>query len=62
MMVRRERRPFALSLEQPMEGIIIDRMERNEALVSRYLNDPDFKRELFGLLARRVYDELRARP
>lgn len=53
---------FALSLAQPMEGIIIDRMERNEALVSRYLNDPDFKRELFGLLARRVYDELRARP
>ena len=50
---------FALSLKQPLDGIIIDRMERNEALVSRYLNDGQFQKEAFSLLARRLYDELR---
>jgi hypothetical protein len=28
------------------KGLIIDRMERNEKLVTRYLNDPEFQCEL----------------
>jgi type I restriction enzyme R subunit len=51
---------FALSLKAVMEGIIIDRMERNEELSSRYLNDSEFQQQAFGLMARRLYDELRA--
>jgi type I restriction enzyme R subunit len=51
---------FALSLKAVMEGIIIDRMERNEELSSRYLNDSEFQQQAFGLMARRLYEELRA--
>ena len=51
---------FALSLKQPMEGIIIDRMEHNEGLVSRYLNDAYFQKALFELMARRLHHEIKA--
>jgi len=51
---------FALSLKQPMTGIVIDRMERNEALVTRYLNDLKFQQQLDELMARRIYEEVRA--
>lgn len=50
---------FTLAQRQPMEGLIIDRMERNEKLVTRYLNDPEFQEVLFGLMAQRIYDEAR---
>lgn len=49
---------FALSLKQPMQGIVIDRMDRNEDIVSRYLNDSEFQSAVFEQLARRLYDEL----
>jgi type I restriction enzyme, R subunit len=50
---------FALALRQPIEGLIIDRMERNEKLVTRYLNDPEFQEVLFRVMAQRIYDEVR---
>jgi hypothetical protein len=34
-------------------------MERNEALVTRDLNDPDFQEVLSRLMAQRIYDEVR---
>ena len=51
---------FALALRQPIEGLIIDRMERNEKLVTRYLNDPEFQEVLFRVMAQRIYDEVRS--
>jgi len=50
---------FALALRQPIEGLIIDRMERNEQLVTRYLNNPEFQEVLFRMMAQRIYDEVR---
>jgi type I restriction enzyme R subunit len=50
---------FTLALRQPMQGLIVDRMERNETLVTRYLNDPDFQEVLFRFMAQRIYDEVR---
>jgi type I restriction enzyme R subunit len=50
---------FALALRQLMEGLIIDRMERNEELVTRYLNDPEFQEVLFRMMAQRIYNEMR---
>jgi type I restriction enzyme R subunit len=49
---------FALALRGPMEGLIIDRMDKNEKLVTRYLNDPEFQEALFKLMAKRIYEEL----
>jgi len=34
-------------------------MERNEKLVTRYLNDPEFQEVLFRVMAQRIYGELR---
>jgi hypothetical protein len=42
-----------------MEGLIIDRMDRNESLVTRYLNDSEFQDVLFTEMAKRIYDEAR---
>ncbi|HSF32733.1 MAG TPA: type I restriction endonuclease [Candidatus Tectomicrobia bacterium] len=50
---------FALALRRPMEGLIIDRIERNEELVTRYLNDTEFQEVLFQLMAQRIYDKVR---
>lgn len=50
---------FALALRQPMEGIIIDRMDRNEELVRRYLDDREFREALDEWMAKRIYDEVR---
>ncbi len=51
---------FALVLRQPMEGLIIDRMDRNEQLVTRYLNDAEFHDDLFGLIAKQIYNDVRS--
>jgi type I restriction enzyme R subunit len=50
---------FALALRQPMTGLIIDRMERDEKLVTRYLNDPEFQEVLFGFMAQCIYNTVR---
>ncbi len=38
---------------------MVDRMERNEGIVSRFLNAPEFQELLSRELARRIYWELR---
>ncbi|MBF5043176.1 type I restriction endonuclease subunit R [Aggregicoccus sp. 17bor-14] len=53
---------FALSMKAKVEGLMIDRMEQNGAIVTRYLNDEAFRDVAFRELARRIYDELRATP
>ena len=59
---RKGNRYYAVVYEgvDPATGIVIDRMERNEALVSRFLNDPEFEKMLLELMARRLYDDFRA--
>ena len=34
-------------------------MERNEKLVTRYLNDSEFQEVLFRVMAQRIYHEVR---
>jgi type I restriction enzyme R subunit len=50
---------FALAMKGKMEGLMIDRMDQNEEIVTRYLNDPQFQDMAFRLLVRRIYDEIR---
>ena len=51
---------FALAMKGKMEGLMIDRMDQNEEIVTRYLNDLQFQDVAFRLLVRRIYDEIRA--
>jgi hypothetical protein len=43
-------------LQQPIEGLSIDRLERNEKLVTQYLYDSEFQEGLFKVMARRISD------
>ena len=51
---------FALSMKSKVESLMIDRMEQNQEIVSKYLNDPKFQEVAFALLVKRIYNELRA--
>jgi type I restriction enzyme R subunit len=50
---------FALAMKGKVEGLMIDRMDQNQEIVTRYLNDPQFQEVAFRLLVRRIYDEIR---
>ena len=38
---------------------MIDRMDQNQEIVNRYLNDPAFQSAAFKALVKRIYDEIR---
>lgn|GEM_PF-2308832 len=42
-----------------LEGLFIDRMQRNEKLFARFMNDKDFQRIVTEHLLRQVYAEIR---
>ena len=49
---------FSLSIKDKVEGLMIDRMDRNQDIVSKYLNEDDFKAAVFDHLAKRIYEDL----
>ena len=50
---------FALALRSKIEGLMLDRMEKNEGIVTKYLNEPEFQDVTFKEIAKRIYEELR---
>lgn len=42
-----------------VEGLMVDRMDQNQEIITRYLNDPQFQDLAFRLLVKRIYDEIR---
>ena len=50
---------FGLSLEGTLDDLFVDRMGRNEGLVTRVLNDPAVKKVVFAHIVERLYRELR---
>ena len=50
---------FALSMRSKLEGLMIDRIDQDEAIVTRYLNEPEFQRVAFPLLVKKIYDAIR---
>jgi type I restriction-modification system DNA methylase subunit len=50
---------FALAIKSKLEDLMVDRMERNEDVVTRYLNDPQFQSVAFPLIARQIFDTIR---
>jgi hypothetical protein len=38
---------------------IVDRMDKNEGIATRYLNEPEFEEAAFKALMRQIYEELR---
>jgi hypothetical protein len=46
-------------MKPKVEGLMIDRMEQNQEIVTRYLNDPTFQSAAFKSLISRLYKEIR---
>lgn len=50
---------FGLVFRKALEGLFIDRMDQNESIFTRYMNDNDFKKVLTRLITKEVYKEIR---
>ncbi|WP_438020291.1 type I restriction endonuclease [Sorangium sp. So ce315] len=51
---------FALAMGQKIEDLMIDRMDQNQDIVTRYLNDQEFRETVFPLLVKKLYEAVRA--
>jgi len=50
---------FRFVFVKALEGLFIDRMEQNEDLFAKYMNDADFKKLVSEHLLRQVYEQIR---
>jgi type I restriction enzyme, R subunit len=50
---------FALSIRERITGLMIDRMDKNEEVVSKFLNEEEFKALVTEHIARMIYKGLR---
>lgn len=50
---------FRFVFNKALEGLFIDRMEQNEELFARYMNDPDFQKLVGDHLLKQVYTQIR---
>jgi type I restriction enzyme, R subunit len=51
---------FRYVFVKALEGLFIDRMEQNEDLFAKYMNDADFKKLVSEHLLKQVYEQIRA--
>ena len=50
---------FELSMRPVIDGLVMDRVDRNQEIVTAYFNEVDFANRFFKAIVRRVYDEIR---
>jgi len=53
---------FRFVFDKALEGLFIDRMEQNEDLFARYMNDADFQKVVAEHLLHQVYAQIREEP
>ncbi len=51
---------FSLGMKGKIEDLMAERMGKNQALVDRYLDEPEFRDTVFPLLVRQIYEKVRA--
>ena len=51
---------FQLGVRKLLEDLMIQRMTENDKIVTRYMDDGDFQRTAFPILAREIFDAIRA--
>jgi type I restriction enzyme R subunit len=49
---------FALLFKRLLESLFIERMDQNEAIFARYMNDPDFQAMVSDWLTAEVYQRV----
>ncbi len=50
---------FRYVFVKALEGLFIDRMEQNEELFAKYMNDGNFKKVVSEYLLKQVYEQIR---
>ena len=50
---------FALSIRERFLDLMIERMDENDGLVARYMNEPEFQNVAFRELAKKIYEGAR---
>ncbi|MCB9833048.1 MAG: type I restriction endonuclease subunit R [Planctomycetes bacterium] len=49
---------FALSIRSTIQDLMIDRLDRNQGIVSKFLDEEDFKRVVSEHVARRIFEDV----
>jgi type I restriction enzyme, R subunit len=50
---------FEYVFDKRVDDLFVDRMEQNENITSKFLNDPEFKKVITAFLIRQVYERVR---
>jgi type I restriction enzyme R subunit len=50
---------FELSMKPVIDGLVMDRMDRNQDIATAYFNEGEFANRFFKAVVRRVYEEIR---
>ena len=51
---------FELGIRKRIEDLMIERMAENDTIVTRYMADSDFQGSAFPILARQIFETIRA--
>jgi type I restriction enzyme R subunit len=51
---------FQLGVRKLVEDMMIQRMGENDKIVTRYMDDGEFQRTAFPILAREIFEAIRA--
>ncbi len=49
---------FKFAFDKALEGLFIDRVDQNEAIFARYMNDNEFQQVVANFLLRQVYNQI----
>ncbi|MDE2686430.1 MAG: type I restriction endonuclease [Chloroflexota bacterium] len=47
---------FSLGIREQIANLMIERMSENDAIVTQYMNDPDFQAVVFSVLSQSIYE------
>ena len=53
---------FSLVFDNLLETLMLERMDQNESIVARFMNDPEFQRAVAARLASEAYERLGGNP
>ena len=50
---------FSFVLDKRMNDVVVDRVDQNEEIASRFLNDPEFKKIVMGMFTKQIWERIR---
>ena len=50
---------FSFVLDKKMNDVIVDRLDKNEAIATRFLNDPAFKKIVMDVFTKEIWERIR---